>query len=457
MNFELLKSQQTEFIKSGKLLSIDYRIELLNQLKSNIKSLESEILKALHDDFGKSEFEAYSSEIGFIYQDINETIKHIGKWSKPVRMRTALSLFPSSAKIYSQPYGRVFIIAPWNYPFQLLIAPLIAAISGGNTALLKPSELTPKVSAILNKLISQTFPNEIVALVEGDGIEIVPHAINDYRPDLIFFTGSTAVGRSIAKQAAEHLIPCILELGGKSPCIIDQSADLKVAVKRIAFGKCINAGQTCVAPDYFIVHESIKEAFIKEYKETVDGFYSGNAIESSDFTQIVNDRHFERVEKLLNQTKVLMGGRTDKDKRKIEPTLVEGTLDHPIMQEEIFGPVSPVFTFKNEAEIFDLIEKNNNPLSLYLFTQNSVLEKNIVDRISFGGGCINNTLMHLVDPKLPFGGIGNSGQGAYHGKAGFDAFTHKKSVVKTATWFDLKQKYPPYNIKSLKIIKWFLS
>jgi aldehyde dehydrogenase (NAD+) len=355
MNFELLKSQQIEFIKSGKLLSIDYRIELLNQLKSNIKSLESEILKALHDDFGKSEFEAYSSEIGFIYQDINETIKHIGKWSKPVRMRTALSLFPSSAKIYSQPYGRVFIIAPWNYPFQLLIAPLIAAISGGNTALLKPSELTPKVSAILNKLISQTFPNEIVALVEGDGIEIVPRAINDYRPDLIFFTGSTAVGRSIAKQAAEHLIPCILELGGKSPCIIDQSADLKVAVKRIAFGKCINAGQTCVAPDYFIVHESIKEAFIKEYKETVDGFYSGNAIESSDFTQIVNDRHFERVEKLLNQTKVLMGGRTDKDKRKIEPTLVEGTLDHPIMQEEIFGPVSPVFTFKNEAEIFDLI------------------------------------------------------------------------------------------------------
>jgi aldehyde dehydrogenase (NAD+) len=273
---------------------------------------------------------------------------------------------------------------------------------------------------------------------------------------LIFFTGSTAVGRSIAKQAAEHLIPCILELGGKSPCIIDQSADLKVAVKRIAFGKCINAGQTCVAPDYFIVHESIKEAFIKEYKETVDGFYSGNAIESSDFTQIVNDRHFERVEKLLNQTKVLMGGGTDKDKRKIEPTLVEGTLDHPIMQEEIFGPVSPVFTFKNEAEIFDLIEKNNNPLSLYLFTQNSVLEKNIVDRISFGGGCINNTLMHLVDPKLPFGGIGNSGQGAYHGKAGFDAFTHKKSVVKTATWFDLKQKYPPYSAGALKLIKKFL-
>lgn len=456
MSFELLKIQQEEFLKKGNLLSIDYRIEQLNLLKKGIQSLENEIIEALHLDFGKSEFEAYSSEVGFIYQDINETIKNIKKWAKPQRMSTALSLFPSSAKIYSQAYGRVLIIAPWNYPFQLLIAPLVAAISAGNAALLKPSELTPKVSAVLKKLIENTFKPEFVAIVEGEGGEIVPNAIENYRPDLIFFTGSTVVGRIISQQAAKYLIPCVLELGGKSPCIIDQSADLKVAVKRIAFGKCINAGQTCVAPDYFIVHDSIKKSFIEEYQKTVSEFYAGDAFESSDFTQIVNERHFERLERLLQNTNILTGGRVNREKRKIEPTLVDGDLNHPIMQEEIFGPISPVFTFTKESEIYDLIEKNKNPLSLYLFTKDSDLEKNIIERVSFGGGCINNTLMHLVDPKLPFGGIGNSGQGAYHGKAGFDAFSHKKSVVKTATWFDLKQKYPPYTEGSLKLIKKFL-
>ncbi len=294
-----------------------------------------------------------------------------------------------------------------------------------------------------------------MAIVEGNGKTIVPKAIKEYRPNLIFFTGSTIVGREISKMAAEHLIPCILELGGKSPCIVDKTADLDVAVKRIAFGKGINAGQTCVAPDYFLVHEEIETEFTEKLKTSFQAFYH-NAIDNEEYTKIVNEHHFQRIQHLLKDTQVVFGGKSDEKKKRIEPTLVKCDVDSPIMNEEIFGPISPIFTYKTIEDIQEYINKNPNPLSLYLFANNRELENKITTEVSFGGGCINNTIMHLVDPNLPFGGIGNSGFGAYHGKAGFDGFSHKKSVIKTGNWFDLRQKYPPYDKRSLKIIKLFL-
>ena len=455
MDFQQLRLSQENYLSVSENTAISARKKALNQLRDAIKRRESEIIEALYADMQKSDFEAYSSEIGFIYQEISHTLKHIDSWNRPQRVRTGLSLFPSSAKIYAQPYGKVLIIAPWNYPFQLLIAPLIAAIAAGNTALLKPSELTPNTSKILAQLIQDTFDPAFIALVEGEGHTIVPEAINGYLPNLIFFTGSTAVGKIIAKSAAEHLIPCVLELGGKSPCIVDKSANLKVAAQRIALGKGINAGQTCVAPDYFIVHEDIKDAFISQLQDTLNSFYYKDG-KLNDYTQIVNEHHFKRLQKLLENATVIFGGKTFIEERRIEPTIVVGDSEHPLMQEEIFGPISPLFSFSNTQEIYDIIKKHPNPLSLYVFTNDTQFEEEIIGKISFGGGCVNNTLMHLVDPNLPFGGIGNSGTGAYHGEAGFKAFSHQKSVVKTANWFDLRQKYPPYNAQSLKIIRWFL-
>ncbi len=455
MNFLEIRNSQEAFLFKPSNTDISARKSALRALKAAIKERESQIIAALYADMQKSEFEAYSSEVGFIYQEISHTLKHIDTWAKPKSIRTTLSLFPSSAKIHAQGYGKVLIIAPWNYPFQLLIAPLIAAIAAGNTALLKPSELTPNTSKVLSELIAATFSTEFVALVEGEGHTVVPQAIENYRPNLIFFTGSTAVGRIIAESAAKYLIPCILELGGKSPCIIDKSANLAVSAQRIALGKGINSGQTCVAPDYFIVHEEVKDAFIAKLKSTFYEFYYKNDA-LIDYTQIVNEHHFNRLLGLLQGAKIIFGGKSFPNERRIEPTIVEGDMQHPLMQEEIFGPISPLFTFKNLQDIYTLIQNHPNPLSLYVFTDDTHFEQEIIQNISFGGGCVNNALMHLVDPNLPFGGIGNSGTGAYHGETGFNAFSHRKSIVKTANWFDLRQKYPPYNKKSLQIIRWFL-
>lgn len=434
---------------------VNKRKTLLRQLKENIQALEQPILDALKEDLGKSVFESYSSEIGFIYQEISHTLKHLDNWAKPQRVKTGLSLFPSKAKILSQPYGRVLIVTPWNYPFQLTIAPLIASIAAGNRNLIKPSELAPHTSAILTRLIESTFLPSEVGIIEGEGHVLVPKAIREYQPNLIFFTGSTRVGKEVSKIAAEYLIPCILELGGKSPCIVDRSANLDVAVSRIAFGKGINAGQTCVAPDYFLVHKEIEEAFISKLRERFHLFYP-DSLKNEEYTKIVNSHHVERLESLIKNTVILFGGKVDKSQRRIEPTLLRCHKDHPIMKEEIFGPISPIFTYSSVEEIKKIIDTNPNPLSLYLFADDKALEKRISQEISFGGGCINNTIMHLVDPNLPFGGIGTSGMGAYHGKTGFDAFSHQKSIVKTGNWFDLKQKYPPYTRSSLKVIKFFL-
>lgn len=458
MNFTELSQIQNLALKSGKLQSISARKDHLKRLKSTIQEHESEILLALKSDMGKGEFEAYSSEIGFVYQEIGDALKNLNNWAKPKRVFPSISLFPSQAKIVNQPFGKTLIISPWNYPFQLLLAPLVAAISAGNTALLKPSELTPNTSAILVKIIEKCFPSEIVAIVEGDGKSLISKIIEDYRPNLIFFTGSTQVGKIISQQAANYLIPCILELGGKSPCIVHKDANLEVAARRIALGKFLNSGQTCVAPDYLVVHEEIQEKFLETFQKIIQEFYYKNQhpFQSPDYTQIVNSFHFNRLLKLLDGVSVVFGGSYNESERKIEPTVVKADPTQPIMQEEIFGPILPIFSYKDSSEMDSILAQHPNPLSFYVFTSNDQFAEELTLKHSFGGGCINNTVMHLVDPKLPFGGIGYSGSGAYHGKWGFDAFSHKKSIVKTASWFDLKQKYPPYTQGSLKIIKWFL-
>ncbi len=458
MDFKALSNLQSQALQSGELQSISSRKEHLKRLKKTIQEHENEILNALRSDMGKGEFEAYSSEIGFVYQEITDALKNLHKWAKPKRVFPSVSLFPSSAKIVNQPFGKTLIISPWNYPFQLLLAPLVAAIAAGNTALLKPSELTPNTSAILVKIIEKCFKPEIVSIVEGDGRTLIPQIIEDYRPNLIFFTGSTQVGKIISQQAANYLIPCILELGGKSPCVVHKDANLEVAAKRIALGKFLNSGQTCVAPDYLLVHEDIQEKFLTTFQRVIQEFYYNNQhpFDSSDYTQIVNPFHFNRLLKLLEGVSVVFGGRSDEAKRKIEPTVVNADISQPIMQEEIFGPILPIFTYNRIEKIDSILSHHPNPLSFYVFSEDNQFTEELTSRHSFGGGCINNTVMHLVDPQLPFGGIGYSGSGAYHGKWGFDAFSHKKSIVKTASWFDLKQKYPPYTSGSLKIIKWFL-
>ncbi len=448
---------QKHYYQEGVTLSYEFRKSQLLLLKSAIEAYQDEIIEALSEDLGKSEFESYTTEIGFVLSEINYTIKHLHRWMKPQKPTSPMALFPSKSSIINQPYGKCLIIAPWNYPFQLQIAPLIAAIAGGNTALLKPSELTPNTASLLSKMIRSTFSESYIDIIEGNGAEIVPLAIDQYQPNLILFTGSTAVGRIIAQHAAKYLIPTILELGGKSPCIVDGSTPVKTTAKRILMGKTINAGQTCVAPDYVLVYEKFAHEFVDSMKHAIDDFYGKDIEESTDYTKIVNEHHFNRLIKLLDGCEILHGGNHNIEKLFIEPTLVKvNNLDHPIMKEEIFGPILPIISFQNEEELYQIIEKNPNPLALYIFSSNKSLTQRITQKVSFGGGCVNNTLMHLVTPEMPFGGVGNSGQGSYHGKFGFDAFTHKKSVLKTGFWFDLKQKYPPYSAGALKLIKKFL-
>ena len=452
-----LGNKQFQYFQEGITLPYEFRKSQLLLLKAAIETYQDEIIDALQKDLGKSEFETYTTEIGFVLSEIKHTLKHLAKWMQPQKPSSPMALFPSKSKIINQPYGKTLIIAPWNYPFQLQIAPLIASMAAGNTSLLKPSELTPHTAALLTKIIHTTFSESYIDIIEGNGAEIVPQAIEHYQPNLIFFTGSTAVGKIIAKQAAEYLIPAILELGGKSPCIVDGSTPVKATAKRILMGKTINAGQTCVAPDYILVYEKYHDEFVSSMKTAIHDFFGKHPQESPDYTKIVNEHHFNRLMNLMEGCEIILGGHSNKENLFIEPTLVKvPNLDHPLMKEEIFGPILPIISFSNEEDLYNIIQKNPNPLALYIFTANNALAERITNRISFGGGCVNNTLMHLVTPEMPFGGVGGSGQGAYHGKFGFDAFTHKKSILKTGFWFDLKQKYPPYTESALKLVKKFL-
>ena len=430
---------------------IKYRKETLKKLLFNIQKYEDLIIKALYDDFKKPAFEAVLTETNYVISELKNTIKNISKWARPERVFPSILNFPSTDYIYKEPYGNVLIIAPWNYPFQLALCPLISAVSAGNKVVLKPSELTPNTSTIIAKIIEKSFHINHVEVIQG-GIEVSDKLLAK-RWDYIFFTGSVTVGKIIARAAAENLTPITLELGGKNPCIIDETADLKLAAKRIVWGKFINAGQTCIAPDYILIQKSMKINFITFLIEEIVQAYGKKPEKSPDYARIINTKNWLRLMSMIEPEKVIFGGESNANEFYIAPTLVEEPgLESPVMQEEIFGPILPVLTYESESDIDKVISKYEKPLAFYIFSENDSFTKKMILKYSFGGGCINDTLIHFSNKRLPFGGVGHSGIGAYHGKLSFDIFSHHKAVVKKANWLDLPMRYAPYKDK-LKSIK----
>lgn len=453
-NYQTLVDKQRLFFQGGKTKEISFRINALKKLKAAIKTNEKEILDALNIDLNKSEFDAYITEVGVLLEEIKFTLKHIQSWAKPEKVKTPVTHIGSSSYIYREPYGVALIIAPWNYPFQLAIAPLVGAIAAGNCAVLKPSELTPVTSAVLAKIISKTFPSDYIAVAEG-AVETSESLLKE-KFDYIFFTGSVPVGKVIMEAAAKNLTPVTLELGGKSPCIVHEDANIKLAAKRIAWGKFLNAGQTCVAPDYLYLHENIRSEFLKEFSEAIKELYGEKPLHNPNFTRIVSKKHFQRLEAFLSNGETIVGGRTHEERLIIEPTVLANiTWRDPIMQDEIFGPILPVLNYSNLDEVIGGIRNHPNPLALYLFSESETAQQKVLNNVSFGGGCMNDTIYHLASPYLPFGGVGSSGIGAYHGKGSFETFSHHKSVLKQTTRFDIPFRYP--NVKDgLKKIKMFM-
>jgi aldehyde dehydrogenase (NAD+) len=439
------------YYDSGVTRPYDYRVQQLQILRAAIQKFEKEINDALYTDLKKSTEEVFATETGLILAEISLAIKKLRSWMKPVKTRTNLLNFPSSSKILSEPKGVVFIIGPWNYPIHLSLLPLVGAIAAGNCIVLKPSEIAPACSAVITKLISETYSADYIRSYEGDGREIVPMIMKDFSFDHIFYTGSGSVGKIIYQLAAKSLIPVTLELGGKSPVVVESDADIKTTARRIALGKFINAGQTCVAPDYLLVKNDILEQFIVEFKNVVHQFFGDDIRKSEDYGKIINEKRFDQLISYLDSGELIFGGEYDRTDLFIAPAILKNVSpDAMIMQEEIFGPVLPVFGFDHMDEALTIINQNRNPLAFYVFTSSAEKEKIWLDNVSFGGGCVNNTIWHLSNPYLPFGGTGNSGIGAYHGKHSFDVFTHMKSVMKTPTWFDPYFKYPPFKGK----LKW---
>ncbi|HDR0566743.1 TPA: aldehyde dehydrogenase [Staphylococcus aureus] len=443
------------FFNTQQTKDISFRKEQLKKLSQAIKSYESDILEALYTDLGKNKVEAYATEIGITLKSIKNARKELKNWTKTKNVDTPLYLFPTKSYIKKEPYGTVLIIAPFNYPFQLVFEPLIGAIAAGNTAIIKPSELTPNVARVIKRLINETFDANYIEVIEG-GIEETQTLI--HLPfDYVFFTGSENVGKIVYQAASENLVPVTLEMGGKSPVIVDETANIKVASERICFGKFTNAGQTCVAPDYILVHESVKDDLITALSKTLREFYGQNIQQSPDYGRIVNLKHYHRLTSLLNsaQMNIVFGGHSDEDERYIEPTLLDHvTSDSAIMQEEIFGPILPILTYQSLDEAIAFIHQRPKPLSLYLFSEDENATQRVINELSFGGGAINDTLMHLANPKLPFGGVGASGMGRYHGKYSFDTFTHEKSYIFKSTRLESGVHLPPYKGK-FKYIKAF--
>ncbi|PRZ21695.1 aldehyde dehydrogenase [Flavobacterium granuli] len=435
---------------------LKYRKETLIKLLNQIIIHENDIVKALYEDFKKPAFEAVLTETNYVISELKDTIKNLNKWAKPKKVLPSILNFPSKDFIYKEPYGKVLIIAPWNYPFQLALCPLISAVAAGNQVVLKPSELTPKTATIIAQIIEETFHVNHVEVIQGDA-EISQKLLSQ-RWDYIFFTGSVPVGKIVAKSAAENLTPVTLELGGKNPCIIDETANLKLAAKRIVWGKFINAGQTCIAPDYLLIQKDMKTKFIDYLKEEITLAYGKNPQESPDFARIINLKNWERLVRQIEPEKVLFGGKTDAEDLYIAPTLIdEPQLDSLIMKDEIFGPLLPIISYETEADINPIISKYEKPLSLYVFTENKAFADKMILNHSFGGGCINDTVIHFSNKRLPFGGVGHSGIGAYHGRLSFDIFSHQKGIVKKANWLDLPMRYAPYKDKLKpiqRILKW---
>ncbi|MBS4173030.1 aldehyde dehydrogenase [Bacillus sp. FJAT-49736] len=453
-NYHLLIKKQKNFFLTNKTKDIEFRINALTRLRSAIIANEKELMAALKSDLNKSEFDAYSTEIGVVLEEIRFILRNLKSWIKPKKVKTPITHIGSKSYIYSEPYGVALIIAPWNYPFQLAIAPLIGAIAAGNCAVIKPSELTPSTSKLIASLINKIYPEEYVSVVLG-GVE-TSTALLQEKADYIFFTGSVPVGRIIMEAAAKNLTPLTLELGGKSPCIVHEDAKLKLAAKRIAWGKFMNAGQTCIAPDYLYLHQNIKKEFLAHLKDAIMELYGLQPLQNEHFTHIVSEKHFSRLTSFLTNGEIRVGGNIDHEKLKIEPTVLTNiSWEDPVMEDEIFGPILPVLEYTNLTDIINEIRKHPKPLSLYLFTESNYVQREILNNLSFGGGCVNDTVYHFASPYLPFGGVGNSGIGAYHGKGSFDTFSHQKSILKQTTLFDIPVRYP--NVKNgLRKIKMFL-
>ena len=456
--FSKLTEAQKQFFETGRTRDLAFRICQLQLLSDAMRKNETVLEEALKKDLGKSAFESYATEIGFVLADIRYTIQNLQKWSAPKRVRTPLYLFPGKSKIQKEPYGSVLILGPYNYPVQLLAEPLVGAIAAGNCAVLKPSELTPHVSEAMYQIVHSTFKEEYIACVEG-GVEVNQELLSQ-KFDYIFFTGSERVGRIVMKAAAENLTPVTLELGGKSPVIIEKTANIKEAARRIAWGKLMNAGQTCVAPDYVLVDESRKQQFLTEMKTAFSHLYGKEIKKNPDFGRIVNERHMERLQKILEQDAkyLFCGGEADTLQRYIEPAILDLGKDQNAasMQEELFGPILPVLSYHKLEDAVRFVNKRAKPLALYLFTKKRSAEKFVLERVSSGGVCVNDTISHLINPDLPFGGVGASGMGQYHGKYSFDTFTHEKSVFyKPADW-NLPVCYPPFTKGKMNLVKFFL-
>ncbi len=452
---ESLQDLRTYF-ESGATRDFDSRKKSLLAFRNAVLKNEKEIAEALASDLKKTPEECWVTETGLLVQEISYILKHLSQWMRPERVETNLLNFPSGSYLYPAPKGVVLIIGPWNFPLQLLLIPVAGAIAAGNCVVIKPSEFAPATAAIAEKLVKESFPPMLAQVVQGDGAEVVPAMMNQFRFDHVFYTGSIPVGKSIYQLAAKDLVPVTLELGGKDPCIVESDANLSVAARRIAVGKFTNAGQMCVCPDYLLVHEKVKDKLIRKIKESVDKFYTSDPASAYGYGKIINEKRFDRLVSFLSQGKIIHGGKHDRSQLYIEPTIIEEVpLDSPLMTEEIFGPILPVFTFNTREEVLKIIARNPNPLSFYVFTSSRAKEEEWLQSVQFGTGCVNNTAWQFSNHHLPFGGVGQSGLGAYHGKHSFDVFTHKKAVMKTPTWFDPSVKYPPLKGK-MSILKLFI-
>lgn len=451
MDYESAVKRQRKYFLSGETLAYEFRMESLRRLKKAIRKYENDILCGMETDLAKPHFEGYEAEVGIVYEEINYAMKHLKKWMRPEKVKTPLIDFPAKSRVVKQPLGVALIMSPWNYPFQLTIAPLAAAIAAGDCCVVKPSRYSPATSAVIERMLKETFSEEYITVFQG-GSEVNTRLL-DLKFDCIFFTGSPTVGKVVMEKAAKFLCPVTLELGGKSPCIVDETADIKLAARRIMWGKCINSGQTCVAPDYLIAHKSVKQALLKELENAVKSFYGANALESPDYCKIISRKHYDRLKSALKDGEIVFGGECDDRTMKIQPTVMcDLPSDSPLLTEEIFGPILPVLEFETLDEVIVYIEDRPKPLALYYFTDRKSRMRRIIERTSFGGGVMNDTVVHLTNPNMHFGGVGESGMGGYHGRRGFETFSHRKSVMYRGK-FDIQVRYAPYEGKMKTIRK----
>ena len=455
MEIQELVSAQRAFFRTGATRELSFRKEALAKLKGAIQAREGELLAALRADLGKSDAEGYLCEVGLTLAELSFVERHLARWARERRVGTPLALFPARSTLIPEPYGVALIMSPWNYPLLLTLDPLIGAIAAGNCCVVKPSAYAPAASAALRELIANCFPPEYVSVVEGGRAE--NQALLDQQFDYIFFTGGVEVGRQVMEKAAKHLTPVTLELGGKSPCVVDATAKLDLAAKRIVFGKLLNCGQTCVAPDYLLVDRRVKGELLERLEYWVEEMYGTDPLDNQGYVHMVNRKHFDRVCGLIDPAKVVYGGRSDPYTLRIQPTILDGVSpEDPVMGEEIFGPLLPVLEFDDLRQAEDFILDRPRPLALYLFSQDRAVQRRFLCSIPFGGGCVNDTVLHLANPRLPFGGVGNSGMGRYHGKYSFDTFSRTKGVLQTSTRLDLPIRYAPYTVSQDKLIRRFL-